>query len=241
MSYFMKCLSVTALLVFCFMSAACEQKPEKPAEGLNVSANENAGSSSSVSTGATSGTGSTGGGASNEITSDIGEENTSATSGDSSDSNSEEDVAATEAEESESQKIDPNAFVAFSTNSVSVADGANFSLDVKANLLAVSEGGGISLRYDPSILEVVTVNMNGSVWNFVARNGQINNSEGFVSDILFSSYSGVSGETVIATIEFKSINKGSSSIVIEESSVNPFASNGELMTVVFESANVVAN
>ena len=240
MSYFMKCLSVSALLVFCFMSAACEQKPEEPAEGLNVSANENAGSSSSVSTGATSGTGSTGGGASNEVTSDTGEENTSATSGESSDSNS-EDVAATETEEGESQKIDPNAFVAFSTNSVSVADGANFSLDVKANLLAVSEGGGISLRYDPSILEVVTVNVNSSVWNFVARNGQINNSEGFVSDILFSSYSGVSGETVIATIEFKSINKGSSSIVIEESSVNPFASNGELMTVVFESANVVAN
>jgi len=131
--------------------------------------------------------------------------------------------------------------VAFSNSKVSITDGENFTLDITASDLPASEGGAVTLNFDPALVQVVAVNIDSSTWSFVNKNGKIDNENGTVTDIIFSSYRGVSGDAVIATIEFKSINKGSSSISIEESSVNPFASNGELMTVLFETANVVAN
>lgn len=80
-----------------------------------------------------------------------------------------------------------------------------------------------------------------NVWSFKTDNGHIDNINGNVSDILFSSYKGVSGDAVIAVVQFNSINKGLSNITIEESLANPFASNGKTMTVSFETTNVVSN
>jgi len=133
------------------------------------------------------------------------------------------------------------SYVSMSNTNVSVEDGELFTLQVLANDFSTSEGGAITLHFNPELLQVISVNVDSSVWDFVSKNGQIDNAKGSISDILFSSYKGVSDDAVIATIDFKAVNSGSSNVTIEESEANPFASNGEAMTVTFVTTNVTSN
>ena len=138
-----------------------------------------------------------------------------------------------------SSKTGPS--VDLSSDNINTYKGETFELDVHINDFISSEGGGITLRFNPALLQVVSVNIDETVWDFVNKAGKINNAEGKVSDILFSSYQGVVGDAKIATIEFKSIEQGSSTIALESSSSNPFASNGEVMDVSFTTTSVSSN
>lgn len=131
--------------------------------------------------------------------------------------------------------------VALSESEVNVYEGEAFTLDITVNDFVISEGGGVTLFFDPASVQVTKVNVDSSVWDFVSKDGQINNVGGTVSDILFSSYQGVSGNARVATIEFKSIKKGTTELTLKEASANPFASNGQIMVVSFKSTAVVAN
>lgn len=132
-------------------------------------------------------------------------------------------------------------YVALSKSDVNVYKGEDFTLDVMVNDFATSEGGSVTLLFDPTSVQVTNVNVDSSVWDFVNKDGQINNVGGTVSDIVFSSYKGVSGTAKVATIGFKSIESGTTEITLMESSANPFASNGQIMAVSFKSTTVVAN
>ena len=131
--------------------------------------------------------------------------------------------------------------VTLSNSNVNVNTGETFTLDISASEFASSEGGGITLHFDASLLQAISVDVDDTVWDFVTQDGKINNAEGTISDILFSSYQGVVGDSKIATIEFKSIEQGSSTITLAASSSNPFASNGEVMDVSFTTTNVSSN
>ena len=132
-------------------------------------------------------------------------------------------------------------YLALSSDEATVNEGESFTLDIEINDFPVSEGGAVTLRFNPAQIQVTTVSVDSNVWDFVNKDGQINNAEGTVSDILFSSYQGVSGDAKVATVEFRSIKNGTSEITLEESPVNPFASNGQKMVVSFKTTTVVAN
>ena len=95
------------------------------------------------------------------------------------------------------------------------------------------EGGGINLHFDQNTLEIQEVLVDTSVWSFASKNGTIDNSKGSVSNILFTNYGGVSGEQVVATIKMKLLSTDSPEITVTESTVNPFASSGNKVTVRF--------
>lgn len=131
--------------------------------------------------------------------------------------------------------------VSLSSANVSVYEGESFTLNIALSDFSTSEGGGITLRFDPALLQATNVVINEGEWNFKNMDGRINNAEGTISDILFSSYLGVEGDSNVATIEFKSIEKGVSSITLTESSANTFASDGQKVDVVFETTTVISN
>jgi len=131
--------------------------------------------------------------------------------------------------------------VTLSNTDVSVNTDEKFTLDITTNAFTTSEGGGITLRFDASLLQVSHVEIDNTVWNFVNQNGKINNAEGTVSDILFSSYQGVTGDVKIASVAFQSTGSGNSTITLEASSNNPFANNGQAMDVTFTTTNVSSN
>lgn len=115
--------------------------------------------------------------------------------------------------------------------------GDNFQIQISANGLPESEGGGISLRFDPAVIAIDHVDLDSS-WEFASQAGAIDNATGKVSDILFTSFSGNSGSVLIATISANVVGAGTSDISIVESSVNPFSAGGSRFAVQFETATI---
>ena len=129
--------------------------------------------------------------------------------------------------------VSAEANVSFSEDVVKSRTGKTFTLDVLMSDFPTTEGGGLVLHFDPSGLQVTNVTVDSSVWQFVNKEGDIDNTDGVVSHILFSSYQGVTANAKIATIEFQAIRKGKSNLILEESASNPFASNGQGIDVTF--------
>jgi len=115
--------------------------------------------------------------------------------------------------------------VGFVTDQVEVEAGAVFTLVVNLQNFPVSEGGGITMRFNQDVVRVIDVVIDGA-WNFAASDGDIDNPDGVISDILFSSYQGVEGDAAVATIRMQAIAPGSSDIILSESQINPFAAQG---------------
>ena len=128
--------------------------------------------------------------------------------------------------------------VALTSEQVNVTVGETFTLDITMSDFPTSEGGGVTIQFDPSILYVSNVTINSEVWNFVNRVGEIDNNAGVISDILFSSFSGISEDSSVATITFNAIGSGNSQISLETSSINPFSSNGSEIAANFVQTNV---
>lgn len=125
------------------------------------------------------------------------------------------------------------ANIKFSQDTVQAKPGMDVVVTILMSDLPTTEGGGISLAYDSSMVNVSAVQVNQAVWNFVNTNGVTDNVAGKVNDVLFSHYSAVSGNAEIATITIHPVRSGNSQIVLSGSAVNPFASNGEVLSVSF--------
>lgn len=128
--------------------------------------------------------------------------------------------------------------VSFSKAKTTVTAGETFTVDIVMSDFPVSQGGGLTLHYHSPVLQVTGVTVNDATWNFINKPGNIDNETGSVKDIIFSAFPGVSGDGVIATIEFEAIKNGKSHLNLEVSSKNLFAGNGEPFAVEFDDAVV---
>ena len=129
--------------------------------------------------------------------------------------------------------------VSFSTSNTNVDLGQTFTLGLSGNgFTDILDGGGVNLSYDPSVLAVNSITVDTSVWGFFDNPGTIDNTNGDVSDLMFASFSNVTGDFAIATLEFKAVGVGTSPLSLTESSLNPFASGGSLLAVTLQSASV---
>lgn len=109
--------------------------------------------------------------------------------------------------------------------------GGTVSVDIVIQNFPVSEGGGVNLQFDPSVVKVTGVSVNSAQWNFASNPGTIDNAKGKVSDIWFSSFNGVSGTATVATIQLQALKRGKCPLKISESSINPFASGGQKVAI----------
>ncbi|HHJ36596.1 MAG TPA: hypothetical protein ENJ87_12605 [Gammaproteobacteria bacterium] len=98
-----------------------------------------------------------------------------------------------------------------------------------AVILAVSlsdapriHGGGISLHFNPNVLRAMSVVID-KTWGFATRPGVINNTEGSVNDILFSSFNAVEGDLDVALIQLVVTGSGDAGFTVTESAKNPFS------------------
>ncbi len=124
--------------------------------------------------------------------------------------------------------------VLFSASEVEVTAGQTFALELQIAGFPTTEGGGVTVRYNPKVLQVRDVTIDTGIWTFGSRVDEIDNRRGRVSNILFTSYSGVTGDARVATIEFEAIKKGKSRLRLRESELNRFAGSGEIIPVTFE-------
>ena len=133
-----------------------------------------------------------------------------------------------------------DSVVGFNADHIKTTVGESFTVEIVMNGFPNTEGGGITLRFNPAVVQVTGVAVNEDAWSFVTRPGAIDNTAGAVTDILFSSYQGVSGSAMVATVTFEAIGKGKSSLDLEASSRSPFASAGDVVTVKYEKAKITS-
>jgi len=127
------------------------------------------------------------------------------------------------------------ADVSFSPNPGNVSQDDIFTLEIRgSNFQDEVDGGGINFDFDPSVLQVLSVYIDPSVWNFVNSDGTIDNVVGTVSDVLVTAFPGVtSADYIVVTIEFQAVGAGSTALALRESLENPFASGGQLINPAF--------
>jgi len=117
--------------------------------------------------------------------------------------------------------------VDFSPSRTKATVGETVLVDLVMQDFPVNQGGVFSMRFDPSVVQVNQVSVNTTDWNFFHRVSAIDNTNGVVSDIIFASYTGVGGDAVIATVEFKIIKKGRSKLKLVKSEIDSFFVDGE--------------
>ncbi len=134
--------------------------------------------------------------------------------------------------------VDPNApLVRARLPDRSIGPGDTFEIEISFDNFPPTEGGGISLQFDPALLRVNRVDF-GADWNFVIDPGVIDNAAGEVRDILFSSFDHPGGASLIATLNVTALANGSGDIRLAESTRNPFAGSGSRIRIRFLDAEV---
>lgn len=130
--------------------------------------------------------------------------------------------------------------IGFNPSRVTATAGETVSVDITMQDFPLTQGGGIRLTYNPSVLQVSDVAMNDSTWNFVTKVGSIDNQNGVISDILFSNFSGVSGAANIATVQFEVIKNGNSQLRLTEvEQYQPFLNeDGQHISVAFKNGSI---
>ena len=118
--------------------------------------------------------------------------------------------------------------------------GDRFEMEISMDNFPVSEGGGVSLKFNPAVLKIEKVDQEFH-WDLAYQPGTIDNAGGEVSDIMISSFNGNSGSVTFATIHAKAVGSGTSSIDLIESVKNPFAASGKQVPVVLKSSFIQVN
>lgn len=114
-----------------------------------------------------------------------------------------------------------------------------FTLNIVGTGFAnIVDGGGVNFTYDQSVLNVLSVSIDESVWDFAVDTGTINNSTGSVDGIMVNTFSGVTGDFVVASIQMQAVGSGSSLLALSEFGLNPWASGGSAINPQFVDATV---
>jgi hypothetical protein len=107
----------------------------------------------------------------------------------------------------------------------------SFTLNVVGTDFPITQGGGFSLSYDGSILNVTNVSIDEvNTWTFVNNTGTIDNDYGILNDVIVSDFPGVTGDFTVASIEFVAVGRGMTSLSLTESAINPWASDGNIIS-----------
>ena len=109
-----------------------------------------------------------------------------------------------------------------------------FSVDIiGSGFTSNVDGGGVNLSYDSSVLNILSVSIDESVWDFGGTGistGTIDNGAGSVDGIMMNTFGNVvTGNFVVATVQFQAMGPGTSGLGLSEFLLNPWASGGSLL------------
>jgi len=119
------------------------------------------------------------------------------------------------------------ATVGFNNSNSTFNLGDTFSLTVQGSDFGLIVGGGLDLSFDASILQVNTVTINQSVFEFYigdgTEEGVLDNSFGELLNTSFNTFFGATGNFDIMNISFIAVGAGQSDLVLSESALWVFA------------------
>ena len=134
------------------------------------------------------------------------------------------------------------ATISFDPPFSSATLGEVFSLNIIGTGFSNSpDGGGIDLSFDKDVLNILSVSIDESVWDFGGfgiRTGTIDNTQGVLQGIMVNTFSNVGTSFTVATIKFQAVGLGVSDILLNEFNLNPWASGGSAINPVYVSSSV---
>jgi hypothetical protein len=105
----------------------------------------------------------------------------------------------------------------------------------------VTFGGGLSLAWNPDVLDLDSVVVDATAWETARGAGLLDAASGTLSDMYFGSFTGRSGSFAIATLRFVADKPGSTLLAMSGSTDFPFADEmAEVMPVAFSNASITA-
>jgi PEP-CTERM motif len=132
------------------------------------------------------------------------------------------------------------AVVSFNPPSKTVNVGDIFTIGVEGSGFATDlDGGGLNLSFNPAVLQVLDVIIDGTAWDFLPSDGTIANAAGTVTETTFNQFAHPKvGAFSILEYQFQALAKGASMLQLTEFDGNPFASLGLPVTVTFTDGSV---
>ena len=136
------------------------------------------------------------------------------------------------------------ATISWSSTNETVGKNATFALDIIGyDFVTDVNGGGANFTFDPNVINVVSVSIDESVWEFGStgtNTGTIDNVAGTVNGIMVNTFKGVTGNFIVATVNFQTIGIDGSStdLTLSELTINPWASSGNMINPAFIHGNI---
>ena len=131
------------------------------------------------------------------------------------------------------------ADLTFAPNPKTATMGDTFAMDIVGTDFPVTEGGGAEFIFDPDIVELRSVSVNGAVWDTFTSNGTIDNVNGRVEGIMVATFTDPGANFTVATIEFKALDAGFTNLAPSENPVNPWASGGSAISPALVNGSVI--
>lgn len=103
-------------------------------------------------------------------------------------------------------------------------------------------GGGLSLQWDPDVLDLDSVVVDASNWEFARSGGLLDAASGTLDELYFASFNGRLGNFGIATLRFVADRPGTTTVVIAGSDGFPFVdAYGDLMPIRYGGASLTVS
>ena len=100
-------------------------------------------------------------------------------------------------------------------------------------------GGGLSLQWNPDVLDLESVVVDATTWEFARNGGLLDAASGTLSDVYFASFIGRSGSFAIATLRFVADRAGTTQVTVSDSASFPFSdAMAEVMSISYGGATV---
>ena len=117
-----------------------------------------------------------------------------------------------------------------------------FTLDIIGqDFTSNVDGGGVNIIFDPAIINVLSVSIDNDFWDFMNMEGTINNTLGTVNGIMVNALSSTTDNFTIASIEFQAITGGTTNILLNDFSFNPWSSGGETISTSYVTGQVTVS
>lgn len=109
--------------------------------------------------------------------------------------------------------------------------GDSFSVDIIGTGFTSSnvDGGGVNFTFDSSILSVLSVTIDPAWDALISSGGTIDNGLGTVDGIYVNTFGAITGDFVVATVQFQAVGPGTTALGLSELGLNPWASGGSLI------------
>ena len=118
-----------------------------------------------------------------------------------------------------------------------------FSVDVVGTgFVSNVDGGGVNISFDQTVVNVLSVTINEVVWDFGGAGistGLIDNINGTLNGIMVNTFANVTGDFVVASIQMQAIGTGTSSLLLTENALNPWASGGSAINPTYVGGAIV--